>query len=155
MKCKYLTLRTKKGTKYYYCKFYKKEVSFSCYKQCDNKIYKQYKTISKRSKMQNKKEKNRFSIFTPNLSKCIKCGTCFGHIDKHEIFPGRNRTNSIKYGFVLPLCNTCHREITNDYEYINKWKVKAQMDFETNIGSKEEFIKIFGMDYRFLYKKNK
>ena len=155
MKCKYLTLRTKKGTKYYYCKFHKKEVSFTCYKECDNKEYKQYKTVSKRSKMQNKKEKNRFSIFTPNLSKCFKCGTCFGHIDKHEIFPGRNRTNSIKYGFVLPLCTKCHREITNDYEYINKWKVKAQIYFENNIGSKEEFIKVFGMDYIFLYKKNK
>ena len=105
--------------------------------------------------MQNKKEKDRFSIFTPNLSKCFKCGTCFGHIDKHEIFPGRNRTNSIKYGFVLPLCNICHGEITNDYEYINKWKVKAQMYFERYIGSKEEFIKIFGMDYIFLHKKNK
>lgn len=155
MKCKYLTLRTKKGTKYYYCKLNKKEVSFSCYKECNNKEYKQYKAISKRSKMQNKKEKDRFSIFTPNLSKCFKCGTCFGHIDKHEIFPGRNRTNSIKYGFILPLCNTCHREITNDYEYINKWKVKAQMYFENNIGSKEEFIKIFGIDYIFLHKKNK
>ena len=37
MKCKYLTLKTKKGTKYYYCKLNKKEVSFSCYKECDNK----------------------------------------------------------------------------------------------------------------------
>lgn len=68
-------------------------------------------------------------------------------------FPGRNRSNSIKYGFVIPLCRQCHRDITNNYEYINFWKVKAQTYFEKNIGTKEEFIKIFGMDYIYLYKK--
>lgn len=43
MKCKYLTLRTKKGTKYYYCKLHKKEVSFSCYKKYDNEYVSGFK----------------------------------------------------------------------------------------------------------------
>lgn len=155
MNCKYLRKKSKKGQYYFYCLLKKQNVSLTCYRECNSKEYKIYKSISKATKTRSKKEKDRFSIFTPNLSKCIKCGSIYGHIDKHELFPGRNRSNSIKYGFVIPLCRQCHRDITNNYEYINYWKVKAQTYFEKNIGTKEEFVKIFGMDYIYMYKKNK
>ena len=37
--------------------------------------------------------------------------------------------------------------ITNDNKFLLDWKCKAQNYFETNIGSKDDFIKTFGKDY--------
>ena len=91
-------------------------------------------------------EKNRFSVFYEDLSCCCHCGSTY-QITKHEIFEGRNRRNSMIYGFVLPLCLRCHRNLQEDKEFNNKWKQASQRYFEDNIGSREEFIKTFGKNY--------
>ena len=146
MKCKYFTIRTKKGLKYYYCKLHKKEISVSCYKECDNKEYKQYKTLSNRSKSLNKKEKQRFSIIYPNLKKCCICGSNW-QLTTHEIFGGRNRSNSMKYGLCLPLCLTCHEKYQNDKNFNDKWHKIGQTSFEECYYDLD-FIKIFGRNYK-------
>lgn len=92
-------------------------------------------------------EKNRFSIFYESLSMCCSCGS-MSKITKHEIFPGRNRRNSMKYGFVLPLCWNCHRLLQNDIDFNKKWKIRSQEYFEENIGTHQEFMKIFRMNYK-------
>lgn len=46
MNCKHFKIRTKKGQKYYYCSLLKKEVTFSCYRECDNKEYKCTKSLN-------------------------------------------------------------------------------------------------------------
>ena len=92
-------------------------------------------------------EKNRYSVFYESLSMCCNCGSMYG-ITKHEIFEGRNRRNSMKYGFVLPLCLRCHQMLQEDIDFNNKWKIKAQDYFEKNIGTREDFIKIFRMNYK-------
>ena len=66
-------------------------------------------------------EKNRFSVFYEDLSCCCHCGSTY-QITKHEVFEGRNRRNSMIYGFVLPLCLRCHRDLQEDKEFNNKWK---------------------------------
>lgn len=91
-------------------------------------------------------EKNRFSIFTDNLNICMFCG--IKATDLNEIFRGRNRQNSMKYGAVIPLCRRCHCKITDNYNLEMKWKIKGQEKimnyYNMNI---EEFINIFGRNY--------
>jgi hypothetical protein len=91
-------------------------------------------------------EKNRFSIFTDNLNICMFCG--MKATDLNEIFRGRNRKNSMKYGAVIPLCRRCHCKITDNYNLEMKWKIKGQEKimnyYNMNI---EEFINIFGRNY--------
>ena len=92
-----------------------------------------------------KLEKERFSVFY-ELNACCYCGNIY-QLTKHEIFEGRNRQNSMKYGFVLPLCLKCHRKLQEDADFIDKWKKKSQEYFENNIGTREDFFKIFRRNY--------
>ena len=98
-----------------------------------------------KSKKLSKLEKERFSVFY-ELNACCYCGSIY-QLTKHEIFEGRNRQNSMKHGFVLPLCLKCHKELQEDADFIDKWKKKAQEYFENNIGTREEFLKIFRRNY--------
>ena len=52
------------------------------------------------------------------------------------------------YGFVLPLCLTCHQRLQNDLDFNQKWKVKAQEYFENNYGTHDDFLSIFRMNYK-------
>ena len=70
--------------------------------------------MKKKSNKLAKLEKNRFSIITNNLDRCILCGNKKDNL--HEIFGGSNRINSMKYGLVLPLCFKHHQEIHNSKE---------------------------------------
>ena len=146
MKCIHLK---QKMNRTFYCKKSKKLIHISKCNGCKHKEYKQYRPLQpkKEYKMKNKSsklaklEKNRFSVFTDNLDKCYLCPNKKDHL--HEIFAGRNRQNSMKYGFVLPLCEKCHSKYQNDVLFNHKWYVICQNYFEKNIGAREEFIKIF------------
>ncbi len=146
MKC--INLKQKMN-RTFYCKKSKELISISKCSNCKLKEYKQYKKLQakKNYKMKNKSsklsklEKNRFSVFTDNLDKCYLCSNKKDHL--HEIFAGRNRQNSMKYGFVLPLCEQCHRMYQNDVLFNHKWYIKCQKHFESNIGTRDDFINIF------------
>lgn len=147
-KCINLRVRTKKGIKYFYCKLYCKEITLSCCRECVNKEYKQYKSLNKRTNKQSRREKERYSIIYPNLSKCCICGS-YNAINKHECIYGKNRSNSIKYGLVVPLCQDHHTG--DDGVHHNKdldiyFHKLAQMYFEKN-HTREEFINIFKENY--------
>lgn len=151
MACKHFKIRSKKRKVYYYCNIQNRIITYEDCKHCEQKEYKQYKSIKQRTYAQAKKEKIRTSVFTDDLNHCIECGRT--HINKHEIFPGKNRNNSIKYKFVIPLCEEEHHNqvgctgIHFDIELRLKWQKKAQMYFEKNIGTHEEFISIFSTNY--------
>lgn len=98
-----------------------------------------------KSKKLSKLEKERYSVFY-ELNTCCHCGSTY-QLTKHEIFEGRNRQNSMKHGFVLPLCLKCHRELQEDADFTDKWKKKAQKYFEDNIGTREDFLKAFRKNY--------
>lgn len=93
-----------------------------------------------------KLEKERFSVFYDDLKTCCHCGSTY-QMTLHEIFEGRNRINSMKYGFVLPLCLKCHRELQHVKSYNDKWKCKSQTYFEEHYGTREDFISIFRRSY--------
>lgn len=160
-----------------YCKLLKKEITFSLCKECDNKEYKKSTSIKKspvasglsnnsqmrknvqylekispkkvklhkKSNKLAKLERNRKSVFTDNLDICYLCGRKKN--DLHEVYAGRNRINSIKYGFVLPLCRECHSLNQNNPFFNDYWHRQGQLYWEKNIGSREEFIKVFRRNY--------
>lgn len=153
MYCKHFTIRSKKGIKYSYCRSLKKKITLSCCRECNNKEYKQYSTMRLRTNKQTKREKERFSIIYPDLTKCCNCGSKTG-IEKNEVFEGSYRQTSIKYGMVCPFCKTCHSQFHNDIMFNLFYKVMFEKEF-LKTHSKEEFIKIFGQDYIFKLEQKK
>ena len=79
-------------------------------------------------------EKNRFSILTEDMSKCIVCNK--PREDINEIFMGRNRQNSMKYGLCIPMCRKCHEQYHKDRN--------MQLYFMNK--GKEEFLKTHSID---------
>lgn len=98
-------------------------------------------TINKRSKKQNKLERER----DKNLDKSGKCKYCdryFKKLDPHEIYGGSNRARSIKNRFVAFLCRECH----DNEEVIKELRIMAQLEYEKT-HTREEFIQLIGKSY--------
>lgn len=156
MNCKNLRNRTKKGNHYIYCIIKKRVINFEECKNCDYKEYKKYKPLKSRTNKLAKKEKNRFSIIYPDLTKCCKCGLKNGdfdirinkytHIEKNEVFEGSHRQASIRLGMVAPLCVYCHNQFHNDANINLIYKAQFQKEF-LKTHTNEEFISNFGQDY--------
>ena len=154
MNCIYHKVRSKKGKKYGYCTLLRNEVTiFNC--KCSSIVYKVIKPIKSRTKKQIQKEKNRFSIIYTDLTKCAICGSKIG-INKHEVFYGRNRQNSIKYGLIVPLCFNHHTDdngIHKNRELDLHFKKLFQKKWIETYGTNEDFIKTFHQNYTLKYKK--
>lgn len=81
---------------------------------------------------------------------CLVCGSPY--IEIHHVFFGTaNRRLSDRYGYVVPLCPTHHREgaysAHKSRELDMEYKCMAQRHFEEHNGSREDFIRIFGRSY--------
>ena len=101
--------------------------------------------MKKKSYKLAKLEKERFSILTDDLDHCIICKKPRENL--HEVYFGKNRQLSMKYGCVLPLCYTCHISIHNKSALDLIYKIKMQNAFEKTYPEKN-FIKIFGKNYK-------
>jgi len=143
MNCKYLKIKLNKK---FECKRTKKIINI---KECNNCKFKEYKSFNNKIKNRTSKlaklERNRSSVFTNDLEHCIICGNKKDHL--HEIFFGSKRKQSMEMDFVIPLCSLCHSEMHINHEWQEFWHKKGQLYFEKNIGSREEFIKVFGKSY--------
>ncbi len=96
--------------------------------------------IKQKSNKMAKLEKNRFSIITKNLEKCYFCSKKKREL--HEVFRGRNRQKSMKWGLVVPICKECHTRITKEKEFSKLLEDKAKKIFIKKYG-KEKFIEEF------------
>lgn len=96
--------------------------------------------IKKKSKKLAKLEKNRFSILTNNLEKCYFCNN--KKMELHEVYRGRNRQKSMKWGLVIPICRECHSRITKDKEFSKVLENTARQVFIKKY-SEEKFIEEF------------
>lgn len=86
-----------------------------------------------------------------DMTKCWKCGK-FGTEKHHVIFGSANRKQADKYGLLVGLCYEHHRGTSGvhgrDGKHLNEdLKYYAQYAFEQKIGSREDFMKIFGKSY--------
>ena len=68
-------------------------------------------------------EKNRYSILVNDMDRCCICG--LPNPDINEVFGGRNRLNSIKYGLCIPLCRLHHHQYHSDRGMQLYWMDKA------------------------------
>lgn len=85
-------------------------------------------------------ERNRFSIMTNDMTRCYLCRR--PKTSLHEIFRGRNRKNSMRYGLVVPLCTECHLKVDNERTESRKLEEKAKTIFIKKYGN-EKFLKEF------------
>ena len=100
------------------------------------------KTIKKKSSKLVKLERNRYSIITYNLDICYVCKKHKkDHLD--EVFGGRNRQTSMKYGLVIPICFKCHRKLTDNPLLKKEIQEEAKQKFIKKY-SEEKFINEFG-----------
>ena len=101
--------------------------------------------MKNKSKKLAKMERDRFSVFTDDLKTCYLCGKPKN--DLHELLEGRNRVNSIKFGYIIPVCRLCHFQIQNNTDFKIVWAKKVQEHFEENIGTRDDFLRIFRRNY--------
>jgi len=164
MNCKNLRNRVKKGKPYLYCIIKKRIINYEDCRNCDLKEYKQYKPMKSHTNKLAKKEKERFSIIYPDLTKCCECGLKTGdfdmrinqytHIDKNEVFEGSYRQVSIRLGMVAPMCTYHHKQFHNDILMNLTYKVMFEKEY-LKTHTKEEFIANFGQDYEYKLSKLK
>lgn len=81
--------------------------------------------------------------------------------ERHEVYGGPARQNSIRYGFQVDLCPEIHERFHNpktreDYDRIEYWQKKCQRDFETKLiyesgmspkSAREVFMMLIGRNY--------
>ena len=92
-------------------------------------------------------EKSRYSILTDEMDKCYICSLPYPDIN--EIFPGRNRINSMRYGLCIPLCRKCHNQYHKDRDMQLFFMKKALDEFlksHTLQEFKDNFEYIKGLD---------
>lgn len=151
--CKHLKIKLNRT---FECKKKKKIITLN---ECANCQFKGYKTqscsnlknkvqkpIKIRSKKTAKLERNRFSLFSKDTKHCYLCSSSF-ELTWHEIFGGRNRSNSMKYGLCLRMCLFCHEKYQEDKHFNDFWHKKGQAMFEETYPDLD-FVKIFKKNYR-------
>ncbi len=90
------------------------------------------------------------SILGSRKGCCYLCGK-YGQTDEHHIFGGPNRMLSEQYGLKVDLCLECHRfgkhAVHKDHAVMDELHRQGQEAFESQVGSRKEFMKIFGRNY--------
>ena len=88
-------------------------------------------------------------MFTDDMDHCFFTG--YTQVERHHIFGGANRKKSEKYGFVVPLRPDLHPNgvfAGKDAKSVDyRLKELAQIYWEENIGTREEFRQEFGRNY--------
>lgn len=97
-----------------------------------------------------KRKKHHGSILPTKKGVCYLCGRQ-GITHEHHIFFGKgNRQHSERYGLKADLCVDCHElgadAVHRNAEVSRKLEKEAQEAFERVWGSREEFMKIFGIN---------
>lgn len=144
MKCKCITVKSKKFRKFFYCRKMKKEINLEDCRNCNEFECRQIYKMKNKSNKLAKAEKKRFSILTNNLTKCYECSKAKKHM--HEIYKGSNRQVSIRNGFCIPFCEECHERSENDIDFLRKFQKECQKKFEEE-HTHEEFMQLVGRNF--------
>ena len=104
-----------------------------------------------KAKGKKKRKKHRKSII-PNNQKgtCYLCGK-HGYTHEHHIFFGPNRLHSEECGLKVHLCVECHEtgpQAVHTCARTRRYlECIGQREYERQLGSRSEFIKIFGKNH--------
>lgn len=139
------------------CKYIKQKINGPVWctkenKKCTNCDKKEYTTtchskskFRQKSKKLTKLERERFSLFSNNKDKCYLCPATT-NLTWHEIYRGKNRANSMKYGLCLRICLNCHEKYQEDKEFNDYWHKQAQITFNKYYPNLN-FLEIFKRNY--------
>lgn len=90
------------------------------------------------------------SILGSRKGRCYLCGR-YIQTEEHHIFGGPNRILSEQYGLKVDLCLECHQfgvhAVHKDQAVMDELHRLGQEAFESQIGSREQFRKIFGRNW--------
>ena len=93
--------------------------------------------------------KKRRSVLTNDLEHCYLTGAPGVHI--HHVFGGPNRDHSEEDGFIIPLRPDLHNMSKAGVHFDRKldlhFKQLCQSWYESNKGTREQFIKRYGKSY--------
>ena len=114
----------------------------------NNKNFKQQKIVKIKPKSNKlvKLERKRFSLFSMDTNHCYFCHSTH-QLTWHEIFRGRNRSNSMKYGLCLRMCLKCHKKYQDNLFFNDFWHKKGQALFEKAYPDLD-FVDIFKRNYK-------
>ena len=138
---------------YNYCTLLKKEVSFSCYQECDKKEYKQYKQLQPKKEYKYKPKKEKCSRYYNEVSIMPKSPlystTKIKDWEKHHIFGSvANRPKSEQYGLFVWLSEKQHKYLTDHPLENLKLKKIAQATFMKHYNKTiVDFIDIIGKSW--------
>lgn len=85
------------------------------------------------------------SSVVKRMGYCIRCQRPMMQI--HHVFGGPRRKLADEDGFVIPLCDECHRMIHESKNFSDAWKTVCQKHFETYMGTHEEWMERYGKNY--------
>lgn len=79
---------------------------------------------------------------------CVNCGVTY-ELDSHHCLHGTaNRKIAEKYGLKVWLCHKCHMDLHDwNTELDRALQIRAQRYYESNIGTRKDFIREFGKSY--------
>lgn len=97
--------------------------------------------------------KRLWSVFTADMNHCYFTGSPY--VERHHIFEGRQgyKPKSERRGFIIPLRYDLHPNGANfkstpeNSKIDLRLKQMAQRYYETNYGSREDFVQEFGRNY--------
>lgn len=88
------------------------------------------------------------SIVVKDMSKCCVFGCEHTPVEIHHAISGTaNRAMSDKFKLIVPMCHEHHMELHNDPKMEKYYQRLAQNAFEQQIGTRAQFIAIFGKSY--------
>lgn len=104
----------------------------------------------KEAKVKKKRISHPASILGSRKGRCYLCGRhC--QTEEHHIFGGSNRTLSEQYGLKVYLCLDCHQfgkhAVHKDSTVMEELHRQGQEAFEDQVGSRTEFMAIFGRNW--------
>lgn len=89
------------------------------------------------------------SMVVDDLEHCLICGSPYVHIH-HVFFGTANRKISDRLGLIVPLCEVHHlgrNGVHMDRQLDLLIKGMAQDAYEKKMGSREDFMRLFGRNY--------
>lgn len=132
----------------FYCKEKNKIINLN---ECSNCELRNFKPIKSTNTLKNitfrltTQQKQRFSIIYHNLSICAYCGSK-NNVQKNEVYEGAKRGVSMQHGFIVPLCDPCHKKFHKNREFALKYKKMFQSKYEET-HSHEDFMKLIHHNY--------
>lgn len=145
MGCKFFTVRSHKGKKYFYCRLLKKEIEYEECKCCEEREYKQYKQLKTNKSIKECKNKHILTkkteiktttkkvVWERDNHRCIFCGREVPVSCANSHYIKRSQNGKGIEQNIMTNCHECHSKFDDSIERANmlqKAKYYLQSKYE-------------------------